>query len=76
MAESSVELAAIEVEAANFNCEDCLLSFDKESKVVITDNFGHVIFYNENVQNLDISSWSHGSYVVKVNDKETFEFSI
>lgn len=74
---SSGEVSSvIEKDANTFSFEDHMLSFGKESKLVITDTKGHVIFYNENVQAIDFSSWEHGSYIAQVNDKETFEFTL
>lgn len=61
------------------NClsfEDNLLSFCKQSKLVISDANGCVVFYNENVQTLDFSAWEHGSYIAHINDKETFMFTL
>lgn len=69
-------VANVEVAATGFVCEDCLLDFGKESKVVIVNNNGQVIFYSENVETLDISNWQHGSYVAKINDHETIEFTL
>lgn len=78
MATNNVNEVATATEQAQ-NClsfKDKLLSFCKNSKLVISDKNGHVIFYNEQVQELDFSEWEKGSYVAQVNDKETFEFSL
>lgn len=72
----SSEFAGLMEENVKFKCEDCLLDFGKASKVVISDNNGHVIFYNETVEILDISNWDEGSYTVKIDDKETFKFTL
>lgn len=56
--------------------KDNLLSFSQSSKLVISDQKGHVIFYNESVEVVDFSDWKSGSYIALINDTETFEFTL
>lgn len=74
---SSTSNLANAAEAAVYHeCENCTLDFGKASKVVILDNAGHVVFYNENIASLDLSNWEHGQYIAKVNDNETIKFTL